>query len=57
MPVTTQKPSARWPTRDELLAWGLVPCAAKGCRVVVNPDLMTFCGSCRRKHHATRKAA
>jgi len=40
---------ARWPTREELIAWGMVPCREPGCRCLVNPELL-------RRHVCTRCA-
>lgn len=39
-----------FPSRNELIAWGLEPCQTPDCRVLVNPEVAPHCIRCKRRH-------
>ena len=47
-------PLKGFPTREELLAWGMAPCAGDGCLKLVNPALLTYCKSCAQRRRRRR---
>lgn len=53
----SEAPTGRWPSRQELLDWGMVPCAGNGCRVLMNPDLPRgpLCKGCWRRRRKGKR--
>lgn len=45
----------RFPTRDELLAWGLVPCRNKRCHMLINAELLQWCTDCMTAHRRRKR--
>lgn len=51
----TQRTGHGFPTRQEWLAWGFVPCRGNGCRRLVNPTEIRYCSACRAQHRSTKR--
>jgi hypothetical protein len=44
---------AAFPSREELIAWGMVPCSNPDCRMLVNAELIRVCTRCATNHGLT----
>lgn len=53
--MTKKKEEIPWPSRDEFIRWGLVPCKEPGCRVLLGPTVRGMrCARCLRAWRATK---
>lgn len=50
-----QHNSGEWPTRERLIGWGLVPCDADGCRILVAPGVGRCMRHRARDHRSYRR--
>jgi hypothetical protein len=47
---------AALPSREQLLAWGLAECGnAPTCRILLNPEIGTYCLRCQRQRDRRRR--